>query len=160
MKFVLRISEGVKFWDLSRGLQHRWSELDYYCNRMLICLLILILWVVWKTHEGEAESIVLLIFVLWAGLNCQWLRCAGVGQKVLFRVSWNWIICLLLWLKSSSTRGASRHPAFMVLLMIKGISGRSESKISFCWSRIFRFSFFPWDISPAKWCNLAHVVYL
>ena len=42
---------------------------------------------VWKTDEGEAESIVLLIFVLWRFLNLQWIRGGGVGQKVLFRAS-------------------------------------------------------------------------
>ena len=34
---------------------------------------------VWKTNEGEAESIVLLIFVLWRCLNCQWKTGSGVG---------------------------------------------------------------------------------
>ena len=43
--------------------------------------------VVWKTDEGEAESIVLLIFVLWRYLNFRWMRGGGVGQKVLFRAS-------------------------------------------------------------------------
>ena len=42
---------------------------------------------VWKTDEGEAESIVLLIFVLWRCLNLRWMRGGGVGQKVLFRAS-------------------------------------------------------------------------
>ena len=42
---------------------------------------------VWKTDEGGAESIVLLIFVLWQFLNLQWIRGGGVGQKVLFRAS-------------------------------------------------------------------------
>ena len=42
---------------------------------------------VWKTDEGGAEGIVLLIFVLWQFLNLQWIRGGGVGQKVLFRAS-------------------------------------------------------------------------
>ena len=42
---------------------------------------------VWKTDEGEKESIVLLIFVLWRCLNLPWMMGGGVGQKVLFRAS-------------------------------------------------------------------------
>ena len=34
-----------------------------------------------KTDEGEVESIVLLIFVLWWCLNRRWKRGGGVGQK-------------------------------------------------------------------------------
>ena len=41
----------------------------------------------WKTDEGEAESIVLLIFVLCRCFNLRWMRGGGVGQKVLFRAS-------------------------------------------------------------------------
>ena len=44
---------------------------------------------VWKTDEREAESIVLLIFVLWWCFNCLWVRGCGVGQKVLLRASRN-----------------------------------------------------------------------
>ena len=44
---------------------------------------------VWKTDEGEAESIVLLIFVLWLCFNRWWMRGAGVRQKKLFRASRN-----------------------------------------------------------------------
>ena len=42
---------------------------------------------VWKTDEGEAEIIVLLIFVLWRFLNLWWIRGGGVGHKVLLRAS-------------------------------------------------------------------------
>ena len=42
---------------------------------------------VWKTDEGEAESIVLLIFVLGRCLNLRWMRVGGVGQEILFRAS-------------------------------------------------------------------------
>ena len=42
---------------------------------------------VWKTDDGEAESIVLLILVLWRCFNCRWMRVDGVGQKGLFRTS-------------------------------------------------------------------------
>ena len=42
---------------------------------------------VWKTDDGEAESIVLLIFVLWQCLNLRWMRGGEVGQNVLFRAS-------------------------------------------------------------------------
>ena len=41
----------------------------------------------WKTDEGEAKEIVLLVFVLWRCLNHQWMRSGGVEQKVLFRTS-------------------------------------------------------------------------
>ena len=55
---------------------------------------------VWKTKEGETESTVLLIFVLWRCFNRRWMRGDGVGQKVLFRSSWN---CMFfqLWLVST-----------------------------------------------------------
>ena len=46
----------------------------------------------WKANEGggrEAESIALLIFVLWHCFTCRWVRGCGLGQKVLFRASWN-----------------------------------------------------------------------
>ena len=42
---------------------------------------------VWKTDEGEAESVTLFIFVLWRYLNRQWMRRGGVVQRVLFRAS-------------------------------------------------------------------------
>ena len=41
----------------------------------------------WKTNDMEAESIVLLIFVLWQCLNYWWMTGGGVGQKVLFKAS-------------------------------------------------------------------------
>ena len=41
---------------------------------------------VWKTDEGEAESIVLLIFVLSWCLNCPWLRGGGGGFFTLAHV--------------------------------------------------------------------------
>ena len=34
---------------------------------------------VWKTDDGEEESIVLLIFVLWWCLNFRWMRGGGSG---------------------------------------------------------------------------------
>ena len=51
---------------------------------------------VWKTNErcrGEggmrAESIVLIIFVLWRCFNLRWVKGCGVGQTFLFRSNWN-----------------------------------------------------------------------
>ena len=38
---------------------------------------------VWKTDEGEAESIVLLIFVLWWCVSCCWVRGCGGGAESL-----------------------------------------------------------------------------
>ena len=60
------------------------------------------------------------------------------GKKVLCRDSWNCIFCLLLWLKSQNVRGASGHPAFMVLVLIKGMRRGDESKIAFCYPRSLR----------------------
>ena len=42
-----------------------------------------------KTNEGEADSIVLLIFVLWRYFNRRWVSSCGVGQEVVFKASWN-----------------------------------------------------------------------
>ena len=42
---------------------------------------------VWKTDEGEVESIVLLIFDFWQCLNLRWMRGGGMMQKVLFRAN-------------------------------------------------------------------------
>ena len=41
----------------------------------------------WKTDEGEAESIVFLIFVIGRYFDRQWVRSCEMGQKVLFRAS-------------------------------------------------------------------------
>ena len=43
----------------------------------------------WKADESEAESIVLLVFLLWRCFNLWWVRGGVVGQKVLFKASWN-----------------------------------------------------------------------
>ena len=44
-----------------------------------------------RAYEREAESIILLIFVLWGCSNHQWVKGGVVFQKVLFRASWNCI---------------------------------------------------------------------
>ena len=44
-----------------------------------------------KADEGEAESIVLSFFAIWWCFNRQWVRACWVGQKDLFRASWNHI---------------------------------------------------------------------
>ena len=46
-----------------------------------------------------------------------------MGQKVLFRAQ----------LKYWSAKGASHHPAFMVLVLIKEMRRGGDSKISFCY---------------------------
>ena len=140
MKLVLRISGGIKLWDLCWGLQHWQPKFDYRYDRMLICFPILILWSLRKTNEGEAESIVLLILVFCGYFNCWWVRGDGVGQKVLFRASWRPIFCLFLCLKSWCARGASHHPAFMLLVLKKRIRRGSESKISLCYPTGLRAS--------------------
>ena len=48
---------------------------------MLICFLILIVNLVWKTNEEEAEIIVLLIFIIWRCFNRRWVRAGGVGAE-------------------------------------------------------------------------------
>ena len=40
-------------------------------------------------HIIQISINILLIFVLWRCLNLWWMRFGGVGQKVLFRASWN-----------------------------------------------------------------------
>ena len=47
--------------------------------------LILIVNFVWEADEGEAESIVLLIFVLWRCFNRQWVRGGRVGLENLIQ---------------------------------------------------------------------------
>ena len=56
-----------------------------------------------------------------------------VGQKVLSRASGNRIFCLLLPIKCGSARRASRHPAFIVLFLIKGMRREGQFKIFFCY---------------------------
>ena len=45
----------------------------FQCSHCELC--------VWKTDEGEAESIVLLIFVLWSCLNLRWTKGGRVSRK-------------------------------------------------------------------------------
>ena len=78
---------GINIWP-SWGLQH-WQSIKIgylfafqYCNADIMNF-------VWKTDEGETESIVFLIFVLLQCLNRQSMRGGGVKQKVLFRACWN-----------------------------------------------------------------------
>ena len=58
-----------------------------------------------------------------------------MGQRILFRASWNYIYCLLLWLKTWSVRGASHHSVFMILVLVKGMKRGGEFKIAFCYLR-------------------------
>ena len=106
---------------------------------------------VWKTDEREAE-IIFLIFFLWECFNCQWLRSGGVGHKVLFRASWNWIFFLLLRLKSRSARGASRYPEdagsvqnfifwFCGWCKSRKLGGRMSSRLPWVTPKLESFSF-------------------
>ena len=89
---------------------------------------------------GWAESIILLVFI-WCGyFSYRWLRGGGVGQKVIFRSSWNRIFCLLLRLKSRTAWGAFHRPAFMVWCWSREREGLGESKILFCYPRGLRAS--------------------
>ena len=64
-------------------------KFSYSLDGILCWFLVLILNFVWKAAEVEAESIALLIFVLWRQFNCRRVRGGEVGQKVLFKASWN-----------------------------------------------------------------------
>ena len=60
----------------------------------------------------EAESIVLLIFVLWRCFTCRWVKGCGLRERVLFRASWN---------RFFSSRDLSRrnkHDSFWLVLSI------------------------------------------
>ena len=87
MKFVFRIS-----WGINVGTQLRTPrlvvrvQLPLGWNTYLLFNTDIVNFA-WKTSRGEAESIVLLIFVLWWCLKLWWMRGGGVGQKVLFRSS-------------------------------------------------------------------------
>ena len=82
-----RISRGIKFWDHGGGLLHWQFKFSYSLDGILCWFLVLILNFVWKAAEVEAESIALLIFVLWRQFNCRRVRGGEVGQKVLFKAS-------------------------------------------------------------------------
>ena len=132
MKLVLRISRGITLWDISRGLRN-WRPYFKYLPLEQKAYLLFHSGIVssaQKTNEVEAESIILLIFVLRRCFNCWWLRGSRVGQKIFVRVSRNRIFCLLLWLKSQYTRGASRHLTFMVVVLIKEM--RRAGQVFFC----------------------------
>ena len=110
---------------------------------MLICLSFLILWAL---DEGEAESIILLIFVLSGCFNYCCLKSDGVGQKVLFRTSWNRIFSLLIRLKSWSARGVPCHPA-----------SRKRGEVSPLFSFVRELENSPTDLPQARWRNLVCV---
>ena len=59
-------------------------KMEYFCFSILLLRTLCR-----KPMRGETESIVLLIFVLLWCLNSRWVRDGGMGQKVLFRTSWN-----------------------------------------------------------------------
>ena len=58
MKFVFRISGGMKFWDLSWGLRHWLPEFDCRSERMLIYDFHSDMWTLFEKRWGEAESII------------------------------------------------------------------------------------------------------
>ena len=66
----------------------------------------------WKTNRGEAESIILLIIVLWVALILGGWGVMEWGKKSYFRACWNRIFCFLFRLKSQSVKGASRQSSF------------------------------------------------
>ena len=74
-------------------------------------------------------------------------------HKVLLKASWNCIFCLLLRLNSCSMREASHHPAFLVLMFIKGIS-RASDYFKIFWMGVFNFKvslIISWTTSSQFW---------
>ena len=104
-----------------------------------------------KNWWGGGRKHCFVIFCFVGCFNCWWLTGSGVGQKVLFRTNWNRIFSLLFRLKSRSAWGASRHPAFMVLVLIKRMTSRGEFKISFCYPKGLR-------ASPQTYCERGDVI--
>ena len=113
-----------------------------------------------KTNEeGKGvETIILLIFAFRGCFSCWWVRGDGVGQKVLFSGSLNLIFCLSPRLKSWSVKGASRHPVFMILVLIKEIRRGCKYKISSSFPQTFES--FHSDLLRRRWRNLVLVEYL
>ena len=87
IKFVFRISGGIKFWDASWGLRHWRYKLNYSYDGLLICFSILILWTLCRKPMKERQKALCLfiIFVVWPCFNRWWVKGCGVEQKVLFR---------------------------------------------------------------------------
>ena len=75
----------------------------------------------WKTNEREAESIVLLIFVLWRCLNLRCGRSGAVEQKVLFRASWNRIFFQLVFFTFDLMLNAALILSNYILLRIEAV---------------------------------------
>ena len=71
---------------------------------MLVCLSILILWALCEIPMRDRQKA--LIYVLLRCFNCQWLKGDAVGQKILFKVSWNWIF---LFIASTNPGGRGRR---------------------------------------------------
>ena len=86
MKFVYRISGGIKFGDPVEGSSTGTPSSITGWNTYLLFNSDVMNFV-WKTNEWEAENIVLLFFVFWRCFNHRWMRNGGEGQKALFRAS-------------------------------------------------------------------------
>ena len=76
MKFVFRISGDIKGHFRALTLAIRVQLLSGWNTYLLFSLDVVNF--VWKIDEGEVESIVLLIFVLWHCFNLRWMRGGGV----------------------------------------------------------------------------------
>ena len=92
IKFVFRISRGIKFWDPGWGFSHRQSEFNCHYDGILTCFSILILWNLCEKPMSGRQKALFYYFLSFGGtlIAGGWGAC-GVGQKVLFRASWNGI---------------------------------------------------------------------
>ena len=73
--------KGIKFWNPLEESPTRavWVQLPLGWNTYLLLNSDIVNFV-WKTDEGEGESIVLLIFVLWLCLNGRWWGVVGLSE--------------------------------------------------------------------------------
>ena len=123
---------------------------------------------VWRADEGETESMVLLIFVIWRYFYHWWVRVGGVKQKVLFRARWNRIFSRSDFSRSNK-HGTFWHTAstgnfyeifksrccftFCPLEIYKNLSLPLSSityihyEISSLWKYSLRFSIFKFDLN-------------
>ena len=111
-----------------------------------------------KNQWGGDRKHYFAFFFLWGCFNCQWLRGGKMKQKVLFRASWNWTFCLLLWLKPQTVRGSISPSS----LYGSGVDQGNEERR---WDQDFLllpkvFESFPSNLSGARWCNVVHEKYL
>ena len=89
LPFVFRISGGIKFWDpvedsdtggpssITVRMNHLFAFQFWFCE---LCV---------ENQWGGGRKHCFVIFVIWLCFNRRGMRSGGVGQKILFRTSWN-----------------------------------------------------------------------